>query len=77
MSTTTYQRSPAMRRAYREGRAAVADRDNTNPYVQDRDPELYGAWADGYDDELDTQAKMLGSSLDALMGESMGHWSGT
>lgn len=77
MSTTTYQRSPAMRRAYREGRAAVADRNETNPYVQERDPELFAAWDAGYEDELDTQANALGSSLDALMGDTTTHWSGT
>lgn len=55
MSTTTIerQRSPAMRSAYRAGRDAVSARDESNPFIQERDPELYSAWEDGYEDELD------------------------
>ena len=53
-----------MRAAYRDGRAAVAAGNETNPFIQERDPELYGAWDEGYDDELAMQADRLFSSLD-------------
>ena len=68
MSTTTigYQR-PAMRAAYRDGRAAVAAGDNANPFIQERDPELYGAWDEGYEDELAMQADSLFASVDLCM----------
>lgn len=74
MSTTTIerQRSPAMRSAYRAGRDAVSARDESNPFIQERDPELYSAWEDGYEDELDMQADSLCCSLDSSMRDTHG-----
>ena len=70
MSTTTYQRSPAMRAAYRAGRAAVAARCESNPFIQERDPELFAAWDQGYEDELDMQAGILCASVDSAISEA-------
>lgn len=73
MSTATlsYARSQTMRTAYRNGRAAVATRCDTNPFIQDRDPELYSAWDEGYADELDLQAGILCASVDSSMRDAL------
>lgn len=51
--------SPAARAAYHAGRQAVIDRDDTNPYIEEREPELYHAWDEGYAFELDAQAQEI------------------
>lgn len=66
-STTIGYRRPAMRAAYIAGRAALAERVDTNPFIQERDPELYAEWDEGYADELAMQADNLFASLDVSM----------
>lgn len=65
MSATTidYQRSAEVRRAYRDGRAAVADRDDANPFIEERQPELYAAWDEGYEDEVHMRAAGQSSQI--------------
>jgi hypothetical protein len=60
-----------VRAAYRAGRAAVDNRDD-NPFIEERDPELYQAWEDGYEFEVDAQADSYCCSLDPSMRDTHG-----
>lgn len=69
-SPTIGTRRPAMRAAYIAGREAVAERCDTNPFIQERDPELYAEWDEGYADELAMRVDNLFRELDVSMCES-------